>query len=531
MLEEKKRKAELKMKQQKEKLALLEAQKDEQLKAQDEIARKRNAQAAARAKKEEEKLYAEAKKKALEKEQMTLVAEKKKNDLIKAKADTAVLLEQEKVKQRKIAANKANAERLWTSNDLTELRDEFNKFDTAQEGTVSGANVKVICETLGETLSPNMLQLLLSEMKQDNTTKQVAWVHFLNALVPKREAARRKGVGLLEKFGLKKAAAEKKKYDQIKAAEDKVRMEELEKVKQRKIAASKADAERLWTSNDLTELRDAFNNYDTAQEGTVSGANVKLICETLGETLNGTGLQLLLTAMKQDNTTKQVAWVHFLNALVPKRKAAIKKGIGLLEKMGLKKAAAEKKKKEQIKAAEDTVMEEAKKAALARDRASLVAKKKKQAEKEAIVKRNEEIKQRALEEKKKIELKKQEAEKKKEARVKKNATDARKREDEIKKKKANAVKNKAKEREEKKRQAEVRKKLKKQHLLLQDDMKARIVQEKSKGNFDIAKQLKIDLKNMVENQAKELKTPVRPAAGTGKSKAPGSGRKVYNPSK
>ena len=62
-------------------------------------------------------------------------------------------------------------------------------------------------------------------------------------------------------------------------------------------------------------------------------------------------------------------------------------------------------------------------------------------------------------------------------------------------------------------------------------MKARIVQEKSKGNFDIAKQLKIDLKNMVENQAKELKTPVRPAAGTGKSKAPGSGRKVYNPSK
>tara|TARA_B100000780_G_scaffold266923_1_gene223547 strand:- start:109 stop:315 length:207 start_codon:yes stop_codon:yes gene_type:complete len=68
-------------------------------------------------------------------------------------------------------------------------------------------------------------------------------------------------------------------------------------------------------------------------------------------------------------------------------------------------------------------------------------------------------------------------------------------------------------------------------LLAQDDMKAKIVQEKSKGNFDKAKQLKIELKELEKRQAKELKTPVRPAEGTGKKAAPGSGRKVYNPSK
>ena len=43
-------------------------------------------------------------------------------------------------------------------------------------------------------------------MKQDDITKKVEWVNFLNALVPKREQARRKGTGLLEKFGLKKSS-------------------------------------------------------------------------------------------------------------------------------------------------------------------------------------------------------------------------------------------------------------------------------------------------------------------------------------
>ena len=65
--------------------------------------------------------------------------------------------------------------------------------------------------------------------------------------------------------------------------------------------------------------------------------------------------------------------------------------------------------------------------------------------------------------------------------------------------------------------------------MAQDDMKAKIVKAKSNGNFADAKQLKIDLKTMIEEQAKELKTPVRPPVGVKKAKAPGSGRKVYNP--
>jgi hypothetical protein len=93
---------------------------------------------------------------------------------------------------------------------LAELRGEFIKYDTNKDGTIPASNVATICETLGETLNNSALQLLLTEMKKD-IAERVEWVNFLNALVSKREAARRNGVGLLEKFGLKKAAAEKKK--------------------------------------------------------------------------------------------------------------------------------------------------------------------------------------------------------------------------------------------------------------------------------------------------------------------------------
>ena len=396
-LAQKAAKAEAQRVAQKEKLAAIERDKDQKLRIQDEVTRKKNDQAAERARKEEEKLFAEAKKKALEQEKMALVAEKKKKDQIKAKEDAATAAEIEKQKQRKVAARKADAERMWTPNDLAELRGEFIKYDTNKDGTIPASNVATICETLGETLNNSALQLLLTEMKKD-IAERVEWVNFLNALVSKREAARRNGVGLLEKFGLKKAAAEKKK-----------------------------------------------------------------------------------------------------NA--------------------------------RIKAEEDSVKEEAAKAEIVRQKASEVARKKKETEKLAIVKRNEEIEKRAKEEKRKIEARKQEEERKKAESVKNKAAEARKREAAIRKKKAAAVKDKAKEREEKKAQAERRKKLKKQHLLAQDAMKAQIVKEKGKGNFDKAKILKAQLKELEKTQAKELKNPVRPAAGTGKSKAPGSGRKLYNPNK
>ena len=61
--------------------------------------------------------------------------------------DLAQQEEQEKAKQRKIAARKADAERMWTNNDLNELREEFNKFDTSpQDGTILGKNVKIILQ-------------------------------------------------------------------------------------------------------------------------------------------------------------------------------------------------------------------------------------------------------------------------------------------------------------------------------------------------------------------------------------------------
>ena len=528
-LAQKAAKAEAQRVAQKEKLAAIERDKDQKLRIQDEVTRKKNDQAAERARKEEEKLFAEAKKKALEQEKMALVAEKKKKDQIKAKEDAATAAEIEKQKQRKVAARKADAERMWTPNDLAELRGEFIKYDTNKDGTIPASNVATICETLGETLNNSALQLLLTEMKKD-IAERVEWVNFLNALVSKREAARRNGVGLLEKFGLKKAAAEKKKNARIKAEEDAAKLEEIEKKKQRKVAARKADAERMWTPNDLAELRGEFIKYDTNKDGTIPASNVATICETLGETLNNSALQLLLTEMKKD-IAERVEWVNFLNALVSKREAARRNGVGLLEKFGLKKAAAEKKKNARIKAEEDSVKEEAAKAEIVRQKASEVARKKKETEKLAIVKRNEEIEKRAKEEKRKIEARKQEEERKKAESVKNKAAEARKREAAIRKKKAAAVKDKAKEREEKKAQAERRKKLKKQHLLAQDAMKAQIVKEKGKGNFDKAKILKAQLKELEKTQAKELKNPVRPAAGTGKSKAPGSGRKLYNPNK
>ena len=89
--------------------------------------------------------------------------------------------------------------------------------------------------------------------------------------------------------------------------------------------------------------------------------------------------------------------------------------------------------------------------------------------------------------------------------VKKKAEDARKREAVVAKKKADAVKNKAREREAKKAEAARRKILRKGHLAAQDKMKADIVKAKDKGNFAEAKKLKADLKQLIENQEKELK--------------------------
>ena len=94
--------------------------------------------------------------------------------------------------------------------------------------------------------------------------------------------------------------------------------------------------------------------------------------------------------------------------------------------------------------------------------------------------------------------------------VKKKAEDARKREAEVAKKKADAVKNKAREREAKKAEAARRKILRKGHLAAQDKMKADIVKAKDKGNFAEAKNLKADLKQLIENQEKELKMPAPP---------------------
>lgn len=232
-LAEKAAKAEAKVLSQKNKLAEIERQKDQRLKAKDEKQRANNQKAAERAKKEEEKVYAAAKKQALEKEKMALIAEKKKQDLIQAKKQSAVAAEAEKKVLRKSAARKADAERLWTPNDLNELRVEFNKFDTKKNGTIESIKVSIICETLGETLSNVGLSNLLTKMKQDeqdgiNGSKGfVEWVNFLNALVPKRDAARKKGIGLLEKFGLKKAAAEKKKTARIKAEEEQKAQDEV----------------------------------------------------------------------------------------------------------------------------------------------------------------------------------------------------------------------------------------------------------------------------------------------------------------
>ena len=487
----------------------------------------RVAAAAERARLEEEKVRAAAKQQAIAKEKAIALAEKKKLEQIRNKEHAALAEEAEKKKQRAIAARKAEAERKWTPNDLAELREEFTKFDHEKNSTVASDKILTICSALGETLTKPKLDALTAKMDREGSG-QISWEDFLDALVPVREAARRQGEGLLEKFGLKKAAAEKKKLEQIRNKEHAALAEEAEKKKQRAIAARKAEAERKWTPNDLAELREEFTKFDHEKNSTVASDKILTICSALGETLTKPKLDALTAKMDREGSG-QISWEDFLDALVPVREAARRQGEGLLEKFGLKKAAAEKKKLEQIRNKEQAAAAAAAEAEKERERAAKKAAEAKLREKEAIKQRNAEIAARAKEEKKKIELRKQAAEREKEQAVKRKAAEARKREAAVAKKKADDVKDKARQREAKKAEAARRKKLKKKHLAAQDEMKAKIVAAKSKGNFDEAKKLKANLKQMISDQEQELRTPAPPeGAKTPRSKnaPPGKGGRV-----
>ena len=84
------------------------------------------------------------------------------------------------------------------------------------------------------------------DISREASTKTNAWIGNTQGarstvaracVVSVRARARKQGVGLLEKFGVKKAAAEKKKLAQIKAREDAKLAEEVEKRKERDAAA------------------------------------------------------------------------------------------------------------------------------------------------------------------------------------------------------------------------------------------------------------------------------------------------------
>ena len=468
----------------------------------------RSAAAAERARLEDEKVRAAAKKNAQEKQKATALAEKKKLQQIQNKEQNALAEEAEKKRQRAIASRKADAERKWTANDLAELREEFAKYDYGKTTTIEPDKVTAICAALGEALTKPKLDALTAKMDKGGTGS-IAWEDFLDALVPVRESARRSGAGLLEKFGVKKAAAEKKKLERIKNEEQNALAEEAEKKRQRAIASRKADAERKWTANDLAELREEFAKYDYGKTTTIEPDKVTAICAALGEALTKPKLDAL-TAKMDKGGTGSIAWEDFLDALVPVRESARRSGAGLLEKFGVKKAAAEKKKLERIEEREASTAAAAAEAEKERERATKKATAAKQREKEAIKKRNAEIAARAKEEQKKIELRKQAAEKEKAVLVKKKAAEARKREAEVAKKKAAAVKDKAREREAKKAEAARRKALRKGHLVAQDKMKAKIVEAKDMGNFAVAKKLKADLKQLMVDQEKALKMPAAP---------------------
>ena len=106
--------------------------------------------------------------------------------------------------------------------------------------------------------------------------------------------------------------AERKKKEQIQAKGEAAKAAEIEREKQRKIAARKAEAERQWTPNDLAELREEFLKFTTKKKSsssmTIPSSAVKTICETLGETLTVGALQLLLTEMKP-TSEDQIQWV------------------------------------------------------------------------------------------------------------------------------------------------------------------------------------------------------------------------------
>ena len=201
----------------------------------------RSAAAAERARLEDEKVRAAAKKNAQEKQKATALAEKKKLQQIQNKEQNALAEEAEKKRQRAIASRKADAERKWTPNDLAELREEFAKYDYGKTTTIEPDKVTAICAALGEALTKPKLDALTAKMDKGGTGS-IAWEDFLDALVPVRESARRSGAGLLEKFGVKKAAAEKKKLERIEEREASTAAAAAEAEKERERATKKATA-------------------------------------------------------------------------------------------------------------------------------------------------------------------------------------------------------------------------------------------------------------------------------------------------
>ena len=224
-----------------------------------------------------------------------------------------------------------------------ELREEFSKFDYSKNATIEFTMFPPSAPRWGNrSANPSLTPW---SRRWTRVVGTIIWEDFLDALVPLREAARQ-GEGLLEKFGVKKAAEKRN----LSASETKSKTPLPKRQKRRGSVLSRHEKLKRseMDTNDLAELREEFSKFDYSKNATIESNKVSTICARW-ESLSKPKLDALVAKMDKSGAGT-IIWEDFLDALVPFVKLHVVAG-RLLEKFGVKKAAAEKK-IEQIKARE-----------------------------------------------------------------------------------------------------------------------------------------------------------------------------------
>jgi len=187
---------------------------------------------------------------------------------------------------------------------------------------------------------------------------------------------------------LKKGADSQVRKLQL-AEEDEVKRVsiELEKRKQRAIAARRADIERGFTRVQLEALREQFDATDTDNSQSIDAGELYAVCQKLGEDLTMKQIKKLIAEVDDDNSG-EIEWEEYLLIMGKKRDEAMKKGSGLFQKMSMRADQAAIKKQEKIDVLQRQKEEQYAVQEVARREAVERASKQKVLEQEAIIAKN-----------------------------------------------------------------------------------------------------------------------------------------------